>query len=162
MAGAHRLAHELPGEPRLRDRVAAAGMRFDAVAENVGYSTRVEQLHSNFMGSPEHRENLLSSRYDTIGIAILQSGDRYWVTQDFAHATSEASGPEAEDDFADAIAALRRRRGLAPMSVGSSAAPYACSSSAIPPWRRAASERTTSFPSDHPLNRAATLTVVPK
>jgi Cysteine-rich secretory protein family len=112
MAAAGRLAHRLRGEPELRDRVAATGLRFDAVGENVGYSTRVDQLHRGLMRSRNHRANLLSPKYDTIGIAIYRSGDRHYVTQDFARATSVASEPEAERAFADAVAELRRRRRL--------------------------------------------------
>jgi hypothetical protein len=112
MARAGLLAHRLPREPILRDRVAATGLRFDAVGENVGYSTRVGELHRNLMRSPGHRENLLSKKYDSIGIAIYASAGRYYVTQDFARTTSEASEPEAEREFAAAVAALRRARGL--------------------------------------------------
>jgi hypothetical protein len=92
------------------------------VAENVGYSTRVEQLHDNLMDSPSHRQNLLSKRYDSIGLAIVQSGARYYVTQDFAHTTSEASVSEAEDAFAAAVEALRRSRGLPAVKVAPSSA----------------------------------------
>jgi hypothetical protein len=112
MARAGQLSHQFPREPKLRDRVAATGMRFDAVAENVGYSTRVADLHRNLMRSPSHRENLLSKKYDSIGIAMYASAGRYYVTQDFAHATSQASEPEAERAFGAAVAALRRSRGL--------------------------------------------------
>jgi hypothetical protein len=117
MARAGRIAHELRGEPALRDRVAATGLRFDAVAENVGFSGRIESLHPNLMRSRSHRANLLSPRYDAIGIAILHAGDRWYVTQDFAHTTSDATVAEAERIFADAIAELRRRRGLRPVVV---------------------------------------------
>jgi uncharacterized protein YkwD len=122
MIAASDLSHQLPGEPAMRSRIASTGLRFDAVAENVAYSTRVEEIHDDLMGSPGHRQNLLSRQYDSIGIAILQSGDRYYVTQDFAHTTSEASAPEAEDDFVDAVNALRRGRGLTPARVATSGA----------------------------------------
>jgi uncharacterized protein YkwD len=117
MARQRRLSHRLPGEPVLRDRVAATGLRFDSVGENVGYSTRVAELHRNLMRSPGHREHLLSRKYDSIGIAIFANGGRYYVTQDFARTTSEASEPEAERAFAGAVAALRRRHGLPPVPV---------------------------------------------
>jgi hypothetical protein len=122
MAVRNRLAHRLPGEPELRDRVAATDLRFNAVAENVGYSTRVEDLHRNLMRSRGHRANLLSRKYDAIGIAIFESGGRHYVTQDFARTTSEASVAEAERAFADAVDALRRRHGLPSVPVDSTRA----------------------------------------
>ena len=117
MAETKRLSHQLPGEPPLRARVAATGLRFDAVGENVGYSTRVEDLHPNLMRSTGHRKNLLATRYDSIGIAIYQSGGRWYVTQDFAHTTSQASASEAEDEFAAALDDLRRRRRLPSVTI---------------------------------------------
>ena len=64
MAETSTLAHQLRGEPPLKTRVAATGLRFDAVGENVGYSTRVEDLHGNLMRSRGHRQNLLATKYD--------------------------------------------------------------------------------------------------
>ena len=112
MAATGRLAHQLPGEPPLRLRIAATGLRFDAAGENVGYSTRAADLHDNLMRSASHRDNLLSTKYDSIGIAIYQSGARYYVTQDFARTTSRATALEAVDELAAAVAELRRRQGL--------------------------------------------------
>ena len=117
MAETNRLSHQLPGEPPLKARVAATGLRFDAVGENVGYSTRVEDLHPNLMRSRGHRQNLLATKYDSIGIAIYQSGGRWYVTQDFANTTSEATASEAEDEFAAAVADLRRRRRLPSIAI---------------------------------------------
>jgi hypothetical protein len=112
MARTGRLSHRLAGEPELTQRVAATGLRFDAVAENVAYSTRVDELHGNLMRSSRHRVNLLARKFDSIGLAIYRNGDRFWVTQDFAHSTSEVSEEGAEHAYAEAAAALRRERGL--------------------------------------------------
>jgi uncharacterized protein YkwD len=120
MAQTGRLAHQLPGEPDLRTRVAATGLRFDAAGENVGYSTRVEELHDNLMRSRGHRQNILATRYDSIGIGIYESGGRFWVTQTFARATSQASSLDAVDQFAAAIAEIRRSRRLPAMKVDAS------------------------------------------
>jgi hypothetical protein len=117
MARRGTLAHQLRGEPPLRARVAATGLRFNAVAENVGYSTNVEDLHPNLMRSRGHRANLLDARYNAIGVAIQREGNRYYVTQNFARVTSEATVPEAAGALADAIDRLRRRRGLPPIEV---------------------------------------------
>jgi uncharacterized protein YkwD len=107
MAESGRVSHQLPREPDLRTRLAATGLRFDAAAENVGYSTRVETLHDNLMRSRGHRENLLASRYDAIGIAIYRSGGRYYVTQNFARTTSRATSAQAVDEISAAVAARK-------------------------------------------------------
>jgi hypothetical protein len=120
MADSRRLAHQLPGEPDLRTRIADTGLRFGAAGENVGYSTRIEEMHSNLMRSRGHRQNILATRYDSIGIAIYQSDGRFWVTQDFARTTSRATSLEAMDEFEAAIAELRRRRHLPAITVDSS------------------------------------------
>jgi len=112
MARARRLAHQLRGEPNLRTRIAATGLRFSTVGENVGYSTRVEDLHPNLMRSRGHRAHLLSSKYDAIGLAIARSDERFYVTQTFARRTSNVSAAQAERAFAEAIADERRRRRL--------------------------------------------------
>ena len=120
MADSGRLAHQLPGEPDLRTRIAGTGLRFDAAAENVGYSTRIAEIHDNLMRSRGHRDNILATKYDAIGIAIYQTGGRFWVTQDFARTTSRSTSREAVDELAAAIAELRRRRRLPAMTVDSS------------------------------------------
>ena len=56
------------------------------------------------MRSRGHRETLVAAKYDSIGIAIYESGGRYWVTQDFARVTSLATAPQAANEFAAAIA----------------------------------------------------------
>lgn len=117
MAERGTLSHQLRGEPPLRARIAATGLRFNAVGENVGYSTNVEDLHSNLMDSRAHRENLLSPRYNAIGVAIERAGNRYYVTQTFARTTSGASVSDAGRALADAIERHRRRRGLPAVDV---------------------------------------------
>jgi hypothetical protein len=115
MADSRRLTHQLPGELDLRTRIAATGLRFDAAGENVGYSTRIEDIHDNLMRSSGHRENILASKYDSIGIAIYESDG-----QNFARTTSRATSLEALDEFGVAIAELRRQRRLSAMTVDSS------------------------------------------
>jgi hypothetical protein len=122
MADSGRLAHQLPGEPDLRTRLAATGLRFDAAGENVAYSMRVEEIHGILMRSRGHRQNILATRFDSIGIAIHQSGGHFWVTQNFARATSRATVQEAVDELAAAIAEVRRQRRLPAMSVDVSSA----------------------------------------
>jgi len=83
MAKGKRLAHQMPGEASLNPRVAAAGVRFDAVAENVAHSGSVEDAHVEFMHSAGHRANILSREYDAVGIGIAAVGGHLYVTEVF-------------------------------------------------------------------------------
>ena len=54
-----------------------------ALGENVGYGPTVREIHDALMASESHRHVLLSGRYTVVGIGVVRSGDRWWVTQDF-------------------------------------------------------------------------------
>lgn len=56
---------------------------FRSVGENVGYASTLYRVHRALMESPGHRANLLSSRWDSMGIGVVQSGGYLWVTEIF-------------------------------------------------------------------------------
>ena len=107
MAKANQLSHQFPDEPPLPKRLAATNIRFNQDAENVAYDNSVEAVHEGLMQSPPHRANILSPKYDTVGIGVLRRGDLFWVTQDFAHRLQEYSVGEAENTI---IASWQRER----------------------------------------------------
>lgn len=109
MVRQERLSHELRGEPKLSQRLAVTGIRFNNDAENVAYDSTIEGAHDGLMHSPGHRENILSPIYNTVGVGVLHSGDVYWVTQDFANRLQEYSANEAENTILAAWQAERRR-----------------------------------------------------
>jgi uncharacterized protein YkwD len=51
--------------------------------ENVGMSGSCREIEHAFMRSPEHRANILASRFHRIGIGVVRSKGRVWVTYDF-------------------------------------------------------------------------------
>ncbi len=51
--------------------------------ENVGMSGTCDQIQRAFMRSPVHRANILASRFRHIGIGVVRSAGRIWVTYDF-------------------------------------------------------------------------------
>jgi uncharacterized protein YkwD len=51
--------------------------------ENVGYGGDVNQVHAAFMASASHRANILNPAYSQVGIGVVHSGERVWVTIDF-------------------------------------------------------------------------------
>ena len=107
MAKAKQLSHQFPDEPPLPKRLAATNIRFNQDAENVAYDYSVQAVHEGLMQSPPHRANILSPKYNTVGIGVLRSGDLFWVTQDFAHRLQEYSVDEAENAI---IAGWQRER----------------------------------------------------
>lgn len=50
------------------------------LGENVGVGGSVLSLHKAFMASPSHRANNLNRRFRNIGVGIVSSGGRLWVT----------------------------------------------------------------------------------
>jgi uncharacterized protein YkwD len=53
------------------------------VAENIGYGFSVTGLHRSFLNSPGHRANLLDPVMRQVGIGIIESGGRLWITEVF-------------------------------------------------------------------------------
>lgn len=79
-------SHESAGGGQAGERVQEAGYRWARFGENIarGQGDVVEVI-VGWMGSPEHRANILDCRLREVGIGLAFSADRtpYWV-QDFA------------------------------------------------------------------------------
>jgi peptidoglycan hydrolase-like protein with peptidoglycan-binding domain len=54
-----------------------------AVGENVGVGSTAGAITRAFMGSPEHRSNILSSDYKEVGVGIAYAHGLLWVVEDF-------------------------------------------------------------------------------
>src|SRR3954464_12803642 len=52
MADKQALSHQFSGEPVLRDRMGAVGLRFDSAAENVADAVSADEAHEALMNSP--------------------------------------------------------------------------------------------------------------
>lgn len=63
------------------------------VGENVGAGSTVDQVHQTLMSSAVHRGDILSTRYDGVGIGVVQSGGTLWVTQVFRQKAGAAAPP---------------------------------------------------------------------
>jgi hypothetical protein len=117
MAQAKQLSHQLSGEPPLPKRLAATNLRFNNDAENVAYDYSVQAAHDGLMHSPPHRANILSLKYNTVGVGVVRSGDVLWVTQDFAHRLQEYSVDDAENAIIAAWERGRKGANLPPAQV---------------------------------------------
>ena len=87
MASQGRLYHN----PNLTSQV----QNWQAVGENVGDGPTVDDIHSAFMHSPEHRANILDHDYTQVGVGVtVDSSGQIWVTEDFRepmHSTRSTS-----------------------------------------------------------------------
>ena len=108
MAQRNNISHRFPGEPELKDRVRAAGARFNRVAENVAEAPDVSSIHINWMLSPGHSANILNPQLDSVGIAVEKHGDEFFAVQDFSAAVPALSAAEQEKQ----VGALLALRGL--------------------------------------------------
>ena len=101
MAEEHSLSHRLAGEADLTDRIAATGLRFSSVAENIAYSTDgAEDFHDDWMHSPGHRANILGGGSDSLGVAVLNYKGKYYAVEDFAKVIAPDDATTAEERFA--------------------------------------------------------------
>lgn len=50
------------------------------LGENVGVGAEVSTLHAAFMNSPAHKDNILHSSFNNVGVGVGRGGDRMWVT----------------------------------------------------------------------------------
>lgn len=62
------------------DDLRARVTNWNLLGENVGVGGGVVSLHSAFMNSPAHAANVLYSSFRHIGVAVVRSGGRMWVT----------------------------------------------------------------------------------
>src|SRR5687767_3252042 len=76
MAGTNRLQHN----PNLTTQAPGDWQK---IGENVGYGGAVGPVHDAFVASPDHYRNLVDSAYNAVGIGVVWSGNRLWVTQVF-------------------------------------------------------------------------------
>ena len=53
------------------------------LGENVGVGGSVDSIQNAFIASPHHYENLVDPVYNYVGIGVVDSGGRIWVTVDF-------------------------------------------------------------------------------
>lgn len=83
---------KLSHDPQLGSVATRIEPNWRLVAENVGYAGSVDRVHELLMNSTGHRNNILSSSTNRIGIGIVHSGGSTWVTQRFLQGPA-ISGP---------------------------------------------------------------------
>jgi uncharacterized protein YkwD len=109
MAERSTLSHQFPGEPPLQERARQAGARFSLIAENVAEGPSPQGLHVQWMNSPPHRANLLDRELNSIGIAVVQSGNVLFAVQDFSVGVPQLSHEQQESQIDVQLAARGMR-----------------------------------------------------
>jgi len=61
-------------------RCQFSGYSWSVGGENVGVGSTMKSLHRAFMDSSPHRRNVLYRSYRYVGIGVVESGGRKWVT----------------------------------------------------------------------------------
>jgi hypothetical protein len=57
-----------------------------SIGENVGMGGSAASVHDAFMNSPHHRDNILDTSFNQVGIGVIVNGSTLFVTEDFLQA----------------------------------------------------------------------------
>ena len=126
MAAERQLSHQFSGEPALAERIAAnSDLHLDRAGENVAYAETLDRAEDGLMHSPPHRENLMNARFNVAGFAVVRSGARLYVVQDFGHNLATLTAEEAVGRVADSVNYSRREAGLEALHQDNNAAAQA-------------------------------------
>jgi len=91
MAKEERIWHN----PDLAGDIRSTEVDWRRVGENVGAGFDLERIQRALIKSPSHKENLLDSRFNAIGIGVAQATDeRLYVAQVFAWIDERTPTPE--------------------------------------------------------------------
>ena len=76
-------SHVSPSSGVVADRVAAIGIPFGIVGENLALSPTAQSVHDGLLASPAHRENMLEARFTRVGISAVEGPLGLMVVQVF-------------------------------------------------------------------------------
>jgi len=105
MANLNRLEHQLPSESNLEGRLAEAGARFGAIAENIAIGPNPPIIHTGWMDSPGHRKNILDPQLTSVGIAAVRGPGGLFAVQDFSQFVPDLSVEQQEQKVVSLLAA---------------------------------------------------------
>ena len=134
---------ELYHNPSLTTQV----QNWQAVGENVGEGPTVDDIHTAFMNSPEHRANILDHDFTEVGVGVtVDKNGVIWVTEDFRQ-PMHSSAPSSSSSSAPSGS-----RSSTGHSTHATAAPVAAPVAAPSPWHGAQTLGRTR-PAPHPSAR---------
>jgi uncharacterized protein YkwD len=112
LAGNGKLSHQFSGEAAVPERIGATSARFTLSAENVARTDDIQDVHPALMNSPGHRANMLSPKYNTVGIGVVERGGLFYVTQDFVFLIQEYTEEQFAQAFAETFNDARKTHGM--------------------------------------------------
>jgi uncharacterized protein YkwD len=92
MRHSRKTAHDA-GQGSPVQRLAQAGVRAFRVGENVAHARSLEQAHRALWDSPSHRENLLDSAFEVVGLGAVATPSGVWVCELFVDYAAGVTGP---------------------------------------------------------------------
>lgn len=119
MAGQDRLFHN----PNMVSQLAGVARNYRIVGENVGYGWNVQSLHDAFVNSPPHRENMLESRFNYVGIGVSQAGSKIWVAVEFIGTPDHLAGAATSSTNAPTKPKVQAHRSTGPGATTAAPAP---------------------------------------
>jgi uncharacterized protein YkwD len=118
MAATGVLSHLAASGKSMTERLAEADVFFAANGENVALSETfvAEFIHQSFMGSPDHRDNILHAEFDTVGIGVVLAPDNtYFVTVDFIRSLTPKPAAEIKDLVLQGLNEMRAKQNKPPV-----------------------------------------------
>ncbi|MGC2697920.1 MAG: CAP domain-containing protein, partial [Candidatus Angelobacter sp.] len=112
LADHDKLSHQFQGEATLAERIGTTGARFTDAGENIALTEYVEDVHPALMTSDGHRANMLSPKYNALGIGVVEHNGKIYVTQDFVFAIPAYSEAQFAAALAGALNLARKSRGM--------------------------------------------------
>lgn len=106
MVQASALSHQYPGEADLTERAAAAGAHFRSIAENIALGPSPQSIDEEWMHSPPHRANILDSKMDALGVAVVRQGGTLYAVEDFEQSSQVLSREQVERRVRELLHAL--------------------------------------------------------
>jgi hypothetical protein len=105
------IAHVSPESGSVADRVAAAGLAYPLLTENLAAAASVAEIHDGLMGSPAHRANILDPAAREIGIGVASAPREGGASLLVAEIFAGRPAPIARDASRQLLAAINATRG---------------------------------------------------
>jgi hypothetical protein len=105
MAADGSISHQYPGEPDVSARAAQASAHFSMIEENVAIAPTPAAIHNAWMNSPGHRANLLNSKVDHVGVAVVAGRRGLYAVADYERAVPMLTQSQQESEVAGLVKA---------------------------------------------------------
>jgi hypothetical protein len=102
------ISHRYGGEADLPERAATAGAHFSLIEENIAIGPSPAQIHSGWMHSPGHHDNLLNPKIDRIGVALVSARGVLYAVADYSQTVATLTSADVESK----VGAVVTRRGV--------------------------------------------------